>query len=90
MVAQTSAETLAALVDKSLLRYSETPGRYEMHDLVRQFAAEKLSAYAPEAAVCHSHYYLQLLANQGPALHGNTSLEAITILRPELGNLQSA
>jgi hypothetical protein len=40
-VAETRPATLAALVDKSLLRRLSA-GRYSMHELLRQFAAEQL------------------------------------------------
>ena len=40
-VAQASPQLLAALVDKSLLRW-DGAARYDMHELVRQYAGEKL------------------------------------------------
>ena len=42
-VAGASLPVLAALIDKSLLRQSRQ-GRYEMHESIRQFSAEKLHA----------------------------------------------
>ena len=42
-VAHSTPLLLTALIDKSLLRRSET-GRYDMHELVRQFAHEQLVA----------------------------------------------
>lgn len=44
-IAQTSLATLTELLDKSLLRREESGGatRYTLHELVRQFAAEKLA-----------------------------------------------
>ncbi len=41
-VAGASLETLGALVDKSLLRFAPM-GRYEMHELLRQFAESRLN-----------------------------------------------
>ncbi len=35
---------LSSLVDKSLLRYNKHPERYELHELVRTYALEKLQA----------------------------------------------
>src|SRR5262249_51969056 len=42
-VAGVRATILVALVDKSLLRQAEV-GRYNLHELLRQFAAERLDA----------------------------------------------
>jgi tetratricopeptide (TPR) repeat protein len=69
-IAGANLPILAALVDKSLLR--ALPSRhglaqYELHDLVRQFGAEKLQAAPQEAADAaqrHSRYYAQLLNRQ--------------------------
>jgi predicted ATPase/DNA-binding SARP family transcriptional activator len=69
-IAQANLASLAALVDKSLVR--ALPPRhglaqYELHDLVRQFGAEKLQADPAEAARIqdqHSQYYAQLLGRQ--------------------------
>jgi predicted ATPase len=41
-VARASVRDLAALVDKSLLQHS-VAGRYGLHDLLRQYAAQKLA-----------------------------------------------
>ncbi len=49
-VAETRPATLAALVDKSLLRRLSA-GRYSMHELLRQFAAEQLDATFDERVV---------------------------------------
>ncbi len=58
---------LRALVDKSLL-LSSSPGRYEMHELMRQFGREKLGE-SPEVehGTCQKHgtYYLQRLSRLG-------------------------
>lgn len=65
-VAEASLPRLVALVDKSLLRRN-TNGRYEPHDLVRQYATERLEAVPPEYIETqerHGSYYLTLLRNR--------------------------
>ena len=42
-VAGASLHTLAGLIDKSLLRL-KVAGRYDMHELLRQYGAEQLEA----------------------------------------------
>ncbi len=62
-VAGASLDTLSSLVDKSLLR-REPEGRYQMHELLRQYAAEQLAA-SPDVVVeahdRHCAYYAQFL-----------------------------
>jgi predicted ATPase/DNA-binding XRE family transcriptional regulator len=62
-VAGASLPILAKLVNKSLLSVGEN-GRYQIHELLRQFAAEKL-AQTPnllsEAQMSHSSFYLEFL-----------------------------
>jgi predicted ATPase len=57
-VAQVSLHDLMALVGRSLVHRGES-GRYEMHELLRQYAAEKLALSQAESAVRdrHSAYY---------------------------------
>jgi hypothetical protein len=43
-VAQVSSETLATLVDHSMLRFDQTSGRYQMRRLHRQFAGRETAA----------------------------------------------
>ena len=62
---------LSALVDKSLLRC--TPGgRYELHELLRQYAGEKLT---PAESVCerdrHCRYFTTFLKERSEDLHGS-------------------
>jgi tetratricopeptide (TPR) repeat protein len=59
-----SLTTLANLVDKSLLRLSAT-GRYEMHELLRQFAADKLVGSNEVSTMEQRHFdYFCTLAEQ--------------------------
>jgi len=58
-----SLALLSALVDKSLL-HAHRSGRYEVHETLRQYAAEKLEAMAGESDQAHDRhcgYYLALL-----------------------------
>jgi DNA-binding SARP family transcriptional activator/predicted ATPase/Tfp pilus assembly protein PilF len=58
---------LAGLAAKSLLRQGGN-GRYDIHELLRQYAAQHLARLADEptqTAVRHAAYFLELLARQG-------------------------
>lgn len=62
----TPLRLLARLVGKSLLLYDPVSDRYQVHELLRQFGAEKLAEEGQAEAVRteHSRYYLQALARQ--------------------------
>ncbi|HNB53861.1 MAG TPA: tetratricopeptide repeat protein [Anaerolineales bacterium] len=87
-VAQTSVLDLAALVEKSFL-HRAGEGRYEIHELLRQFAAE----YLPNPDTIHARhaaYYLAYLAAQTPGLNGPTPQETLATLRRDLDNLRQS
>jgi len=83
---------LSDLVNKSLIQRN-VEGRYEIHELLRQFAREKLEA-APgeenEIRRKHSEYYIDYLDLRGPALDGEGLVEARGELLTEIENLRSA
>jgi predicted ATPase len=67
-IADTNLGLLAALVNKSLLRLSETEpgteGRYDFHPLLLEYASEKLAERSEEMThtqAKHAHYFLTLV-----------------------------
>lgn len=60
-VVNTAPAHIAALVDKSLLR-RDAAGRYDLHEAIRQFAFEKLTAN-PDQAYAAQHNHAHALAN---------------------------
>jgi tetratricopeptide (TPR) repeat protein len=91
-VAGATRGTLARLVDKSLLR-AERDGRYDLHELLRQFAAEKLDAEpGAEERVRdrHSAFYLALLQRKEPELKGPQQLTALDEIEREFENMRGA
>ncbi len=90
-VARASLPELLALTSKSLIRRS-AGRRYDLHEVVRQYALSHLSqtpAYA-ETCDCHSRFYLALLRDQGDALRGRDQLQALRHLTAEVDNLRAA
>ena len=77
VVVNASLRVLTSLVHKSLLRWSWAQGeagRYEMHELLRQFAAEQLDAAPDERAALearHSDYYLNFVQERERRLARN-------------------
>jgi predicted ATPase/DNA-binding SARP family transcriptional activator len=83
---------LLALVDKSLLRW-HSDGRYELHELLRQYAAEKLKAVPEEQAAVHDRhadYYLEFLRQQDQRLKSSQAQQALAEIRMEVDNVRVA
>ncbi len=88
---------LSSLVNKSLLR--RTPAsRYEIHELLRQFAAEKLAAppaggqqsIQDEAHDRHCAYTLDFLATRQAALNSNRQRATLGEIEAEIENVRAA
>lgn len=88
-VAAATPAVLIALSDKSLLRRTETE-RYDMHPLIRQYAAEHLGEDAAALMTRHSQYYLALLANQELRLRTPEQGDALTLIGREIENVRQA
>jgi tetratricopeptide (TPR) repeat protein len=90
-VAETRPATLAALVGTSLLRRLSA-GRYSMHELLRQFAAERLgiSGEAASMRARHAAYYVVLAEQAAPALTRPDQASALERLDRALDNLRAA
>ena len=90
-IAAATPTTLLTLADKSLLRRNKADERYEMHPLLRQFAADQLNeAEKTAVSTAHAHYFAQRLAAQEDQLHGPHEQEWLDLLRANLPNLRIA
>jgi predicted ATPase/DNA-binding SARP family transcriptional activator len=91
-----SLTSLASLAHKSLLRRVEssgTAGRYEIHELLRQFAAEQLAAQPGEQAAIeerHSTFYLAFVEEREQRLARREPQEAAAEIRIEIDNVRQA
>ena len=83
---------LASLVAKSFLKRSAS-GRYEIHELLRQYGAARLTR-EPDVEEAtrnrHCEYYLSFCAAQEVRLKGPEQLEALQELGSERANLRVA
>ncbi len=111
-VAKTSLMILSALVDKSFLQRnspangsaaSESEVRYEMHDMLRQYAAEKLSEHTgriidgqfvslvkEQAKTRHSNYYADFLYQRKDRLRGEHQKQTLQEIGEEIDNIRAA
>ena len=88
-----SLRTLATLVNKSLLRYRRNQDRYEIHELLHQYVAEKLAKDpAQEIAICDRRcaFYCARLGRREADLKGPHRQEALAEIEPDLENARLA
>ncbi len=91
-VAGAKLQLLASLVDRSLLRY-EADGKYRIHELLRQYAAEKLGQFPQEAELVrdrHRKYFIDFLVSRSDAINGGSQRQAVTDIASEIGNVRAA
>ena len=91
-VAGASLFTLAILVSKSFLRQAPG-GRYEIHELLRQYGEAQLDLDADEARRTHDRhcaYYVAFLAQREGRLKGLHQQAALREIDAELENVRSA
>jgi diguanylate cyclase (GGDEF)-like protein len=91
-VAEASLFFLSALVDKAFLRRLPS-GRYEMHELLRQFAQLSLAERPGELAAAgerHSRYYAEFLDRCRGQMKGAEQGPALAAINAEIDNVRAA
>ncbi|MHB8753244.1 MAG: LuxR C-terminal-related transcriptional regulator, partial [Aggregatilineales bacterium] len=90
-VADATLPALTALVDKSLLHCS-TSGRYDLHELLRQYAEEQLEAAGESANAwaAHSAYYMHFLAQRDADVKGRRQMAAVHDITTDFENIRAA
>ena len=91
MVAGATLPLLLALKDKSLLRYSQT-GRYDLHELIRQYAHEQLieSGELDSASSRHLDFFLAMAEEYRSKLRGAEQIVWLNRLGQDHDNLRAA
>jgi predicted ATPase/DNA-binding CsgD family transcriptional regulator len=91
-VAVATLPVLTTLVDKSLLRLEEN-GRYQIHELLGQFAYEKL-AESPErhheVTTRHAHTFTRFLHERFEPMTGGAQKQVVLEVAEELKNIRVA
>lgn len=91
-VASATLPLLSALMDKSLV-WRNAKDRYDLHELLRQYAAARLQAESQEefeVRAQHADYYLTLLQTHESILQSNRQKEALAKFIPETDNIRVA
>ena len=87
-----SLTRLLALIDHSLL-YRDQTGRYDLHELLRQYAVEKLVEAGVDAADTqqrHADFYTQYAAQLEQTLRGADETRFFAALSEEMENIHAA
>jgi predicted ATPase/DNA-binding CsgD family transcriptional regulator len=92
-VAGASLQILAGLVNKSFLSHDPDSGRLEVHELLRQYAQERLGK-TPEDSICaqeaHAAYYAEFMLQRWGHLRGNRQLLALAEIEADIENVRAA
>jgi predicted ATPase/class 3 adenylate cyclase len=92
VVADVNLKMLSDLVNKSLVK-RVAEGRYEIHELLRQYANEKLAGDPEEFDKCrklHVRFYVEFLDERKDELMGENLQEVREEIRGEMENVRSA
>jgi DNA-binding CsgD family transcriptional regulator len=91
-VAGADLKTLLVLVEKSLLHRNIDTGRYDFHELLRQYASEKLveAENAERLDQIHADYYLGLIHRLKKQLKSPMQSAALDTVQSDFGNITQA
>jgi predicted ATPase/DNA-binding CsgD family transcriptional regulator len=91
-VAGATLRVLSALVDKSLLRV-DASGRYDVHELLRQYAEEKLDQSSEESELLrnlHAAYFADFMEQRWGHLTYRRQKEALAEIEADIENVRTA
>lgn len=89
-IAAANLPTIQLLADRGILQRTST-GRYELHELLRQFAEEKLSLSEGfhRIAKAHNRYFAEMLSSLEPKLRSRRQAFALGIIEADIENIQA-
>ena len=84
--------SLVALTGRSLLRHDPAARRFDMHELLRQYAWERLEADGSAESVCDAHCrtFAALVHDQTPQVFSNQQINALNVIEQEFENIREA
>lgn len=85
-------DTLGVLTQYSMLEWNEKTRRYRLHDLMRDFARQKLAAEERyEASLRHAQYYLEVLRNADDLYQkgGDSLMSGLALFDLERANIEA-
>jgi predicted ATPase/DNA-binding CsgD family transcriptional regulator/predicted negative regulator of RcsB-dependent stress response len=90
-VAGASARHLRGMAQKALIQ-TESGERFAIHELLRQFAAEKLAASGEQAAIQSRQtvFFANFMVDRQQDIRTDRQLEALALIDPDFENVRSA
>ena len=88
-----SLQQLAGLVNKSLLSHDPDSGRLEIHELLRQYAQERLGETLQSrlsAQDAHAAYYAEFMGKRWEDLKGDRQMLALAEIEADIENVRAA
>jgi predicted ATPase/DNA-binding CsgD family transcriptional regulator len=88
-----SLQSLAGLVNKSFLSHDPTSGRFEIHELLRQYAQEQLGKRQKDrifAREAHAAYFANFMEQRWHHLRDQRQKNALTEIDADLENIRTA
>ncbi len=92
-VSGASLQQLIDLVNKSFLSHNANTGRLEVHELLRQYAQEKLSEtpqVKTSAEEAHAAYYADFMAERWQQIKGEGEIRALAEIESDIENVRAA
>jgi predicted ATPase/DNA-binding SARP family transcriptional activator len=91
--AAATLKLLGRLVNKSLLQTNPSQGRYQLHELLRQYAAEQLekAGETESTRTTHADFFVEMAHQlEGEIKGGRQQKEALDAIEADLANIQAA
>lgn len=92
-VARASLKQIGGLVNKSILRHDPDAGRFEIHELLRQYAQERLESTPQANASAHeayAAYYADFMQDKWEQIRGARQIPALAEIEADIENVRAA
>jgi len=92
-VAGASLKQLGGLVNKSILRHDPVAGRFGIHELLRQYAQEKLEIIPRASAStrqAYAAYYADFMQDRWEGIRGSRQIQALVEIEADFENERAA
>ena len=91
-ITNASPQIVYTLIDQSWLRFDSQAGRYDIHELLRQYGQARLeeSGLSDETHTAHCSYYMDFLGRCEPRLKGKDQKGGLQDIEDDLENVRVA
>ncbi len=92
-VAGASLKQISGLVNKSILRHDPVTGRFEIHEVLRQYAQERLEStpkVGDSSKEAYAAYYADFMQDKWKELRGSRQIAALAAIEADIENVRAA